>query len=334
MRKSKPESESFLRHLLQLGHRECVGALSALCILCSVLYLVGTFERIGFNQTLLANLKVHIAGIGIILGVLLVLIRAPVRGIGFMLLAAIGMLVPIHTLKSVPVVEASVNMPQLDIISFNILHYNKQGIDVLEFLQKSQADIIVLAEAEPLRVYQEALKEVYPYTVGCGDEICELVILSRHPFVRAEQRPFPWGANRLSMATINFHDQNVRIIATHLTKSFFSDLRTRELSHVVRAIREEDTPYILAGDFNAALWAPELKRIISSTDSYAIDKIIGTWPVKMGKYGIPIDHIILSKGLMPVSYTPLPSSFGSNHRGVRALVTFDPRHDTESRVHY
>jgi endonuclease/exonuclease/phosphatase (EEP) superfamily protein YafD len=300
-------------------YREVVGGLTTLWLICCAFYMMGTVTKFSLNQTLLSNLSVHIAGIAIFIGALLVAMRAPIRGFTFAFLALIGVFIPLNSLKTVPF-SAQTDVPALDIISFNILHYNKQGAVAFEYLKNSGADVLVIPESSPLREFQAQLEQVYPYKLGCGEDICELMIFSKHPFLKADENRFPWGLNRLSTATINFHGKDVRIIATHLTKSFFSDLRIRELQQIVRIMREDNTPYVLAGDFNATPWSPEIQRMLGRTHTFLIDHIIGTWPVELGHFGLPIDHIMISKGIAPLSYDALPSAFGSNHRGVRAKV--------------
>lgn len=286
---------------------------------CCVCYVLGSVPELSFNQSLLANLRVHLAGVGALLGGALLFMRAPLRGVSFIALGALGGIVPVYTLKTAPIIPQA-ETKLLDVISFNVLHYNKNGADILNYLLNSEADVLVLAESEPLRPYQAQLKRLYPYSVGCSQNVCELAIFSKYPFSNASRLPFPLGGNRLSRVTINLDGQDVRIIATHLTKSFFSDLRIREIYHIIRAIKENDTPYILAGDFNAVPWSPEIKRLLTYTDTYLIQRIVGTWPVALNRFGLPIDHIMLSSGLTPVSYDALPSAFGSNHRGVRAQI--------------
>lgn len=300
-------------------YREVIGGLTVLWLLCLGLYLMGVLPKLSLNQTLLSNLSVHVAGVAIFIGALLVAMRAPIRGFTFAFFALIGVFIPLNSLKTVPF-SAQTDVPALDIISFNILHYNKQGSVAFEYLKNSGADVLVIAESKPLQEFQAQLASIYPYKIGCGDDVCELMIFSKYPFVKADENRFPWGLNRLSTATINFQGKDVRIIATHLTKSFFSDLRIRELQQIVRIMREDKTPYILAGDFNATPWSPEIQRMLGRTHTFLIDHIIGTWPVELGHFGLPIDHIMISKGIAPLSYDALPSAFGSNHRGVRAKV--------------
>jgi endonuclease/exonuclease/phosphatase (EEP) superfamily protein YafD len=86
------------------------------------------------------------------------------------------------------------------------------------------------------------------------------------------------------------------------------------------------TPAIIAGDFNATLDHPPLRRILHSgcADAAALsgNALTGTWPSSWPRpLATPLDHVLLSGPRRAVISFTVHDISGTDHRAVLATVT-------------
>lgn len=111
----------------------------------------------------------------------------------------------------------------------------------------------------------------------------------------------------------------LRVINVH-TRSPFSPCRAwlhrQEMEAMARYLRAAEGHVILAGDMNAALWAPLYQRIRRASGLVNARKgfgVLGTWPAWLGPLRTPIDHILLSPQIH-VRDCRIGPRIGSDHR--------------------
>lgn len=210
----------------------------------------------------------------------------------------------------------------LRVLSFNILGDNHVSArQIAETIRASGADVAFIMEAEPLRAQLEALADAYPHRVGCGEQTptCDLLILSRHPITKKVVASLSeLRSHRFALADIEIGGQTVHFVGVHLTKPYFDDYHTTELQMLARILRGYRGPRVLAGDFNSSSIAPDMQHFLRSMRLTAAGSEPATWPIEAGRFGIAIDHIYVSEGIVPVSLERLPDSLGSNHYGLVA----------------
>jgi endonuclease/exonuclease/phosphatase (EEP) superfamily protein YafD len=123
-------------------------------------------------------------------------------------------------------------------------------------------------------------------------------------------------SNRFAMATIRVGGQSVQLAAIHLTKPYFDDYHTIELRRASMVLRERGGPVVIGGDFNSDTIAPDMQEFLRRNALQTAGTEPATWPVAAGIFGIPIDHIYVSKDIVPLSLTRLEDAYGSNHYGL------------------
>ena len=214
------------------------------------------------------------------------------------------------------------------VLSFNMLGNNHSNVGrIIYMVNASGADVAYLMESAPLLHHLDTLSTAYPYRIGCGilAEECDLMILSKHPIENPEYLSLSdLRSNRFAMATVHIGGHAVQLAAIHLTKPYFDDYHTTELRRAGAALRKRDGPVVIGGDFNSDTIAPDMQTFLRRHALQATGPEPATWPVAAGIFGIPIDHIYVSKDIVPLSLARLADHYGSNHYGLIADLALSP----------
>ncbi|KQV64518.1 endonuclease/exonuclease/phosphatase family protein [Rhizobium sp. Root1220] len=217
--------------------------------------------------------------------------------------------------------------PLFRLISFNIENDNfANGTGIADMIIASNADVVNILEAEPLRRELPRLSATYPYHLGCaaGSVECDTLVLSKRPFVEQETSSLGdlWR-NRLTRSAIDFDGTKINFLAAHLAKPYFDDFQADELLDLRTAVAAIDGPLVLAGDFNSAVIDPHIQRFMRQTGFRSTFPEPATWPIKAGRLGISIDHVFARPPLRLKSVERIEDNKGSNHFGLMAEFTLD-----------
>lgn len=207
-------------------------------------------------------------------------------------------------------------------LSFNVLTANPRSADAARYIMDSNADVVVVMEADALSSSWPDILQVYPYRIGCEPGItCDLAILSRTPFVSTQRHELhALGRWRLSLATVLFGAEAVTVVGLHLTKPYFDGVAEMELAQASGVIGAIEGPVLLMGDFNAAAWSNQVAGFVAALDLVPPPAYPATWPVELGPFGVPIDNMFTRGPALIRTIEPTPEAFGSNHLGLLASV--------------
>ena len=208
------------------------------------------------------------------------------------------------------------------LISFNILGDNwENGENIKDMIIGSGADVAYILEAPPLQPFLAELDTRYPYRLGCGNgtPTCDLMILSKRPFVSRIVRSLSeLRQDRFMMVDIDLDGQMTHFAAAHLSKPYFDMYHQEELYTLRKSLPEDKYPLILAGDFNASILEPDMAHFLRKTGLMTGPLEPKTWPIKAGQFGISIDHVFSRAPLYLKAVENTPSNYGSNHNGLMA----------------
>lgn len=247
------------------------------------------------------------------------------------LLLAAGLVLTAHTVwlmgeMSAAPTEQEAQRPGFRLMSFNILSDNyENGEAISQAILKSGADVVTVMEAEPILPYIGDLSTVYPYRIGCGVMIdfCDQLLLSKTPLVNGNVRSLSGiFANRFVMAETVIRGRKVGLGGIHTTKPYFDEFHMFELLRASLAITDTAGPFVLSGDFNASTLEPDMRDFLKRTDLRTAAYEPPTWPVALGPFGMPIDHIYVRAPLKISTIVSLPDALGSNHNGLIADIVF------------
>ncbi|MEB2843060.1 endonuclease [Rhizobiales bacterium RZME27] len=296
----------------------------ALCVIVS-LVLGAIATRYVHPQWMLAtlhSLQLH-AAIACALAMILALLISRNVFPGLLLIASIG--IAVHA-WIMPYEFDADPAPQsgktIRLMHFNILGGNyRNGERIYQAIVDSGADVVNIMEMPPLAPYLAELDKVYPYRIGCGreTEICDMMMLSKRPLTNLSVGGLSeLRKDRFMLADIDVGGTTVHVAAMHLSKPYFDNYHKMEMTNAARILNNRKGPLLLSGDFNSSSIAPDVQQFMRWTGLRTIAPEIPTWPVRLGRFGIAIDHVMVRAPLGMKSVTRIPNSMGSNHYGLMA----------------
>lgn len=274
------------------------------------------------------SFQVHFALAGLAASLVLILIK---RHWYAYLLVAVSAALAAHGVLMMKEFEAApataASRPLLRLMSFNIENDNIENSGrIAEIVIASGADLVTILEAAPLLRELSRISATYPYRIGCGVGTpgCDTLVLSKRPLLdQAVSTLGDLWPNRLVQVTVDVDGTPVHLASVHLAKPYFDDFQVGELWDLRNAVKSVDGPLIVAGDFNSAIIAPRIQDFVRATGLNAAFPQPSTWPVRAGKLGIAIDHVLARPPLRLMSVSQVADNVGSNHYGLIAEIAID-----------
>jgi endonuclease/exonuclease/phosphatase (EEP) superfamily protein YafD len=222
--------------------------------------------------------------------------------------------------------DQPVTTDPLTIVSLNVRGGDADQSATIE--QAAGADVVTFVEASPWWIDSLPLRfrEEFPYAVGAPlQNNSGSIIFSRYPITASEALPASsfqqWSAMvrtpQLGM---------LRVVAVHPCNPFCGPglwtAEHTELRHWLA--RQDDTPTIVAGDFNAVDDHGPMRQLYAdgwrSAAELAGAGFIRTYPANRRFPAlIGIDHVLLDNRLTATSFETFRVP-GTDHLGVRAVV--------------
>lgn len=303
----------------------------ALCVLAAELVVTLAFSYLPgiWLASFVAGLRLHLSAVLIVLALFCLCLHRGPSAFVFLVLGGLFLAHCIYLTKEYahPVNEVgSGTEKSLRFISFNILGVNERGADIADMIEKSGADLVFTMESHPLKQHLTELEKIYPYQVGCGEQTkhCSSMIFSKMPLKNVGV--YSLGnlyRERLVTADIEFSGRKIHLASIHLSKPYFDFLHESEIWQAYRRLKDKTGPMLMAGDFNSAILARDMRDFLGSLDLKTAPDEPNTWPVKGTALGVPIDHILTRQPLGIKSIRRLDEAYGSNHFGLIAELVFD-----------
>lgn len=225
-----------------------------------------------------------------------------------------------HAQRSLPL--AADMQPSVRVLFFNVLNENDANAErIAAAARESGADVLAFAESGALTEVLPELRAEFPHVVGC-ERRCETVVLSRLPLTPVDPGagPMAWG-NRLASVTVTpASGEPFTLVVAHKLKPWFAGLVETQDAQLQSRLNAIAGPLVVMGDFNAAPWSAPSRALIDATGLRAPRLPVPTWPVKAGRFGVPIDNVFVRGGARLTSLQPFGDDLGSNHRGLLADV--------------
>ncbi|MDG4650335.1 endonuclease/exonuclease/phosphatase family protein [Roseibacterium sp. SDUM158017] len=208
--------------------------------------------------------------------------------------------------------------PDLRVLFFNVEGDNGiSGARILNAVLEASPDIVVLAEAAPLAPHLDALREAYDFVSDCGAEGCDLMVATRLEvlrFWRLRLNP-AWPARYAVLEVETGDGAPVFFAASHLAKPWMSGIAEPEITRLAAQYDWLSGPALAVGDFNMTSWSRPMRGLLRETGFRALRGQPASWPAAAGRFGLPIDHVLVRDGVRVVRVAPFGAELGSNHRG-------------------
>jgi endonuclease/exonuclease/phosphatase (EEP) superfamily protein YafD len=208
----------------------------------------------------------------------------------------------------------------LRVMSFNICGNNTDTPAIVRSIQAVNPDLVMLVEVSPTMMEQitTSLESEFPArfrSPGGG-----LGVLSKLPLKSAQGENFAGSDATNLVASIEYHQREIKIIGTHPMVPKGWDLfnyRNQHLQAISTYIKGTQESAILLGDFNLTPWSPYYRQLVQTTGLHNTRMgfgILPTWTrssscAELPNWlipilNIPIDHIFVTRDLQVVrTYT-------------------------------
>ena len=203
------------------------------------------------------------------------------------------------------------------------LRSNPTPEKVLDFVRGSEADLVVLVEAEQARWGDvlTAIGDLYPHRAPDGwRDGAAVVLFSRYPVIRDSVIRPAGGRRPYLLAELEVADDVLTVLGVHPSSPSPRDpsdtrRRNRQLDHIAENLQGEGAPALATGDFNTSYWSPhfaDLLRVAGLRNAAEGHGYIPTWPEWFWPARIPIDHVLLKGPIVAEDVERGPPT-GSDH---------------------
>ncbi len=301
------------------------GLLTGLAVVAIAGLLLISFQIPIPGISILQTLRFHIALAILALPPVLYMSGARLRamllaGLTFLSIAE-GVLDIYYQQKARWTVDGVFDPNPVKILSFNVLADNPQGEQVVDDIIATLPDIAVIMETPGISASLDRLATVFPYRAGCNDaSTCDLSIVSRTPLESVRVQNLEFERERLITVKTTINGKSITVVGVHLSKPYFDTAAWAEMWKITHTLRGLSGPVVLAGDFNAAAWSPDVRWFVERSGLVPPPFYPATWPIEAGALGVPIDNMFTQGGALIQTIKAMPDPIGSNHRGLLAEV--------------
>lgn len=209
---------------------------------------------------------------------------------------------------------------RLRLVVMNVHTANPRTELVLDFLQKADANVVLLMEVD--QRWMDALAS----------------LSNRYPEIIAEARSDNFGIallNRIASTnsaviylgeaevptistTLLVSGQPVTLLGTHPLppgSAEYARLRNDQLQQIAAAVQKSSSPTILFGDLNVTPWSPYFRELLRASGLRNTSQgrgLYGSWPASLPAGRIPLDHCLVSPSIRVVD-KQLGPQVGSDH---------------------
>jgi endonuclease/exonuclease/phosphatase (EEP) superfamily protein YafD len=282
--------------------------------------LGGLLGRLAWPLDLLAHFRVQYAALFVLLALVLLAFRRYAIAAAALLGCAISAvpLFPYIMSEPVPAAMANSRDETFRLVAFNVWFRNPDMARTAEYIEKSQADAVVLLELTPQQAEMLVpLLPSYPH-FHIDPSRMGAAVFTKWPVLSAESVPLSQGGAIAARLTIDWRGTPVNVLGVHLNWPLGprnSEFRNQELDSVVRFSKAQQGPLLVAGDFNLTPWSEYFSDALEQSGLHDAARGFGlarTWPTQFAPAGIRIDHCLLSPQWRSVS-TRVGPFLGSDH---------------------
>lgn len=265
--------------------------------------LAGSLGRAAWPLDLFAHFRVQYAASLLVLTLLLLILRRWV--LAAVALVGLGVsavpLIPYLPHQWSGTASAAANGPKFRLLAFNVWFRNPDLAGAAAYMERSQADAIVLLELVPSQVERlRALLPSYPYFYVEPSRM-GAAVFTKWPMLSAESMPLAQAGAIAARVQIDWRGSPVTVLGVHLNWPLGprnSQFRNEELAGVVEFSKAQREPLIVAGDFNLTPWSRYFSDALERSGLHDAARGFGlarTWPAQFAPLGIRIDHCLLSR---------------------------------------
>lgn len=218
--------------------------------------------------------------------------------------------------------EAVAGAPGIRILSFNLLSTNESYSEVIEYIEATTPDVVLLHESSrPWEVAMESSGLDYEIVRGRSDDLIFGTLVLTREEVEAASYGFAEGDGRA--IALEYQPEGwpapVRILSSHPlapTSDERAGLRDAQLAFAASWASEQEGAFLVVGDLNASPWSAPFRGLVSdgllrnSQIGFGLQPSFSTSTILPLR--VPIDHLLHSADLR-VEDRRLGPDLGSDH---------------------
>lgn len=218
---------------------------------------------------------------------------------------------------------------EIKVVSFNLYWDGRNLDDVVAFLKKEDADIVLLQEADAThrKSLLPRLRNTYPHIHTCEREPrCDLALLAKRPWIEAsiEKRDADMPPVAIWARFDAGGGRSYRIANTHVYYPFSPIQQVLDVKALARWRETVPEPLVIGGDFNLTPWSWQLQKLQWQTGLVRHATLLASWPAAVAGSDIPapafpIDHILSTPDVTRAAIA-LGPELGSDHLPVIARL--------------
>lgn len=218
----------------------------------------------------------------------------------------------------------------LRLIAFNVLGSNRRHDDVLDFLRREDADVVLLMEVQPHWAERiETLSDLYPHrhVIPRRDNF-GIALLSKTPWRAVETQEFGSAEVPTIVATFGLGGRQWLFVGTHPVppgSSQAAAARNEHLALIGQFVGQQPLPAIVAGDLNLTNYSPYFGDLLQTgglRDSRQGFGVQASWAPRLPLLDLPLDHFLTMRH-WHVANRRVGPHLGSDHRPVIADLHWD-----------
>ncbi len=222
--------------------------------------------------------------------------------------------------KFLPHLPTSSTCENKNVVAVNAYESNDSVKKLKLMIEKANPTILLIMEMtdETKQVLEPTLKK-YPYNlttpVRDGFRIC---LLSKNELKNTDITYHGGKNTPFLQAQTEIEDRTWQIFSAHPRPSFnkkWHEERRTYFQETEQIIKKSEGPILMLGDFNSVPWGKQFTDFLSTTNLQSTLQGRGhkiTWPAYFPPIGIPMDHILITKG-QDYKDLHIGSSVGSDH---------------------
>ncbi len=308
--------------------RRRLAVASLIALWCAL--LAAMLGRCAWPFDLFAHFRVQYTLLFLIVAILLFALRAPLLAIVAVAGAVVGA-IPIVSYMGVPTARAEAGSAKFRVVAFNTWFRNHDYAAIGRFLERTQADVIVIGERDRDDGAQRigAYLRSHPHAFNAGLRH-GAIVFSRWPIISAESVALAESPGvPAARVTLDWQGTPVTVLGVHLHWPLgprSSRLRNAELASIASFAAAHPEPLIVTGDFNATPWSQHFRAALEQSglsDCAAGHGLAPSWPSQFPPLGIRIDHCWASRHWRSVDVR-LGPAHGSDHLPLIADLAWAP----------
>lgn len=211
-------------------------------------------------------------------------------------------------------------------------HNTKYQVDldaVADVVRQRDDDLVVLSNTDWVSHRDLDRADIGGLTIISGPQFTEdleITVLARDPDLEViVHRLAPQARDWVVEVVAELDGEPVHVLGAHPVSPRDPERAARRdalLDWVAASASNRDAETVVLGDLNTPPWSPSFRNLVAGgglTDSQRGRGMQPSWPARAGVLGLPIDHALVSAGLVTLE-RELGPALGSDHRMLHARV--------------